>query len=120
MIGEFKNSNFPGIPYGIHTDPNNGFTTIYTAPAGKASYIIQLDIASTGNTGVQISVRVVDASAANSALLVKNAPVPVGSAIQIIDGQKVVLEEGDKLEVRCDTSGETVDAICSLVEDVNG
>lgn len=97
----------------------NSFVTIYTAPVGKDSYTIELDIASNGNTGVQITARLHDVSAAVTANIVKGAPVPVGSALQVIDGQKIVLEAGDYIEVKCDTPGETVDVILSLVEDVN-
>jgi hypothetical protein len=62
---------------------------------------------------------VFDASQNVTAYLIKNAPVPVGSSIQVIDSQKIVLEEGDKLQVVCDTPGSTVDVILSLVEGVN-
>jgi hypothetical protein len=109
-LGIFKNAIRSGV--------NNTWTTIYTAPSGKTSYIIECDVASTGNTGVQASVRVTDSSASVTAHVVKNAPIPVGSAIQIIDGQKLVLESGDVLQVMCDSTGQTVDVIVSLVEDV--
>lgn len=108
--GIFKNA--------IRASVGNTFTTIYTAPSGKTSYIIECDVASTGNSGVQTSIRVNDVSTSNVAHVVKGAPVPVGSAIQIIDGQKLVLEAGDFIEVKCDTSGSTVDVIISLIEDV--
>lgn len=108
--GIFKNA--------IQANVGNSFTTIYTTPASKTSYIIECDVASTGNSGVQISVRVKDNSTSTYAYVVKSAPIPVGSAIQIIDGQKLVLEAGDLIEVKCETTGATVDVIVSLIEDV--
>jgi len=111
LNGLFKNAVKAAI--------GNSFQTIYTAPALKDSYAIELDVANNGNTGVQITARLYDISAGVTANIVKLAPVPVGSAIQIIDGQKIVLEAGDYIEVKCDTPGETVDVILSLVEDVN-
>lgn len=110
-ISQFKNAIKSGI--------GNSWETIYEPPAGKDSYIIELDVSSTGTTGVQISVRVYDLSTGVSSYLVKNAPVPLGAALQVIDGQKIVLEAGDRLEVICDTPGEEVDVIGSLIEDVN-
>ncbi len=110
-ISKFKNA--------VKSDIGNTYETLYTAPPGKDSYIIELDIASNGNTGVQTTVRVHDVSEGVAAHIVKSAPVPVGSALQVIDGQKIVLEEGDYIEVVCDTTGETIDAVMSLVEDVN-
>lgn len=105
---------------------SNTLTTVYTAPAssgsvsGKTSYIIECDIACVGTSGVQVSVVLVkDTTPTTSAYIVKGAPVPVGSAIQVVDGQKIVLEPGDAIKVRCDTAGESVDVIVSLVEDVN-
>ena len=110
-ISKFKNA--------IESSIGNSYTILYTAPAGKDSYLIELDVASTGNTGVQVSVRVHDASTSVTAHIVKAAPVPVGSALQVISGQKIVLEEGDYIELICDTPGEEVDAVLSLIEDVN-
>jgi hypothetical protein len=80
--------------------------------------VIECDIACISDSGVQVSVRV-KKSDGTKAHVVKNAPVPVGSSIQIIDGQKLVLESGDALEVMCETAGESVDVIVSLVENVN-
>lgn len=111
VISKFKNA--------VRAAVGTSFVTLYTAPVGKDSCLIELDIASTGNTGVQTTVRIVDVSAGQTANIVRGAPVPVGSALQVIDGQKIVLEAGDYIEVKCDTSGETIDAILSLIEDVN-
>lgn len=118
IAGQFKNAIQAGVG---KTVDNDGFTTIYTTPSTTetyASYIIECDISCVGDSGVQTSVRIKKANG-TKAHLVKNAPVPVGSSIQIIDGQKLVLESGDSLEVRCDTTGEEVDVIVSLVQNVN-
>jgi hypothetical protein len=111
-ISQFKNANKTGVA-------NGSWTQVYTAPSSKASYIIELDIACVGASGVQASVRVYDSSATLNTYLVKAAPVPVGSSLQVVDTQKIVLESLDRIEVTCDTVGETVDVICSLIEDVN-
>lgn len=108
--GIFKNAIKAGV--------GNTWTQVYAAPSGKASYIIQCDVANIANSGVQISIRVKDTSTTVYAYLVKNAPIPVGSSIQVIAGQKIVLEAQDILELICDTTGSTVDAVVSLIEDV--
>lgn len=113
IAGIFKNA--------IASEVGNTFTSVYTAPStptAKTSYLIECDIACTEDSGVQISVKLTKGDG-SSAYVVKNAPVPVGSAIQVIDGQKIVLMPGDSLDVKCETSGSTVDVILSLVEDVN-
>lgn len=119
LAGQFKNAIIAGV--GKPDNDNDGFTTVYTTPTSStnyASYIIECDIACVGDTGVQVSVRI-KKSNGTKAHVVKNAPVPVGSSIQIVDGQKIVLEAGDSIEAVCETSGEVVDVIVSLVQDVN-
>lgn len=129
--GRFKNAINTGVGKTKDSDENlvnDGFTTVYTTPLTNslgqntpddfASYVIECDVANVTNTGVQVSVRVKKQSG-STAYIVKSAPVPVGSSIQIIAGQKLVLERGDSLEALCETSGETVDVVVSLVENVN-
>lgn len=130
LAGIFKNAIVSAVGKNQTTDPTNGntvlvnegFTTIYTTPTTPpncASYVIECDIACVSDSGVQVSVRVVKANGTTKAHVVKNAPIPVGSSLQVIDGQKLVLESGDRLEAMCETNGEVVDVIVSLVEDVN-
>ena len=95
--------------------------TIYTAPTtpvpdGKTSILLELDVANTTTAVVQTSVQVTDTSATSTAYLVKDAPIPSGSALQVISGQKVILSPGDIIKV---TSSGAVDCIASILEDVN-
>ena len=110
MTATFKNA--------ILNITTNTEQTVYTAPVGMASYLIECDIACLENSGVQVSVKLVKASGA-SVFVVKNAPVPTGSSIQVISGQKIVLQAQDSIRVKCETSGKSIDVVLSLVEDVN-
>ena len=92
------------------------FQTVLTG-AAQSAYLLQCDIACTGETGIQVSVKI--RRGANSAYLVKKAPIPQGSTLQIIDGQKLVLQDGDVLEVACETQGQLADVIISHVDHVN-
>jgi len=47
---------------------------------------------------------------------VKNAPVPSGSALKVVSGQKIVLNGDDKIQVYA--SAATVDVVASILEDV--
>ena len=91
-------------------------TSIYTAPSLKTSILLELDIANTTASVVQTSVQVTDTSASSTSYLVKDAPIPTGSALQVISGQKVILEAGDIIKV---TSNGAVDCVASILEDVN-
>lgn len=48
--------------------------------------------------------------------IIKDAPIPVSSTLKVISGQKVVLNNDDK--ILCYASTGTVDAIASILEDV--
>ena len=91
-------------------------TSIYTAPSSVTSILLELDIANTTTAVVETSVQVTDTSASTTSYLVKNAPIPSGSALQVISGQKVILETGDIIKV---TSSGAVDCVASILEDVN-
>ena len=47
--------------------------------------------------------------------IVKQAPVPVGSTVEVMSGNKVVLEASDKLQFQSDVSS-SLDSILSLLE----
>lgn len=97
-----------------------GLVTVLTGANPQASYLIQCDIACTAQTGVQVSIQIVKSGTPTvSAYLVKNAPVPQGSTLQVIDGQKLVLQAGDVLKVACETENGTVDVVVSYVDHVN-
>ena len=91
-------------------------TTVYTAPVSKDSIILELDIANTTASAVTASAEVLDSSASTDAFIVKDAPIPAGSSLQVISGQKVILETGDSIRV---TASGACDVVCSILEDVN-
>lgn len=109
-VSKFKNAVAAGVA--------NSYVTVFTAPVGKDCVATQMSIANTGATGVQVSVRVFKSIGATAAHIVKAAPVPVGSSLDVLDN-KVTLMVGDYIEVVCLTPGETVDVILSYIEDVN-
>ena len=91
-------------------------TDVYTAPADKDSIILELDVANTTSSSITASVEMYDATDTSYAHIVKDAPVPSGSSLQVISGQKVILERGDKV---CVTASGACDVVCSILEDVN-
>ena len=47
--------------------------------------------------------------------LIRNAPVPAGSSLEIISGNKVIMESSDVLRVRADTAS-ALDVAVSYLE----
>ena len=107
MANDFKGVQSVGV---------TSAATVYTAPVSKDSIILELDIANTTASAVTASAEVLDSSASTDAFIVKDAPIPAGSSLQVISGQKVILETGDSIRV---TASGACDVVCSILEDVN-
>ena len=107
MANDFKGVQSVGV---------TSAATVYTAPVSKDSIILELDIANTTASAVTASAEVLDSSASTDAYIVKDAPIPAGSSLQVISGQKVILETGDSIRV---TASGACDVVCSILEDVN-
>ena len=90
-------------------------TTVYTAPAAKKAIMLELDVANTTSATVTADVQLTDTSATTPAYIVKAAPISPGGTLQVIGGQKIVLEGTDLIKV---TASGAVDVVCSILEDV--
>jgi hypothetical protein len=88
--------------------------TLFTANSNDT--VVGISVANVTASAVNASVFINDGT--NDFYLVKNAPIPAGSALQVLDGgAKVVVQSGDILKVVSDTASSldtwvsTVDAI---------
>ena len=88
--------------------------TLFTADSYDT--VVGISVANVTGSAVNASVYINDG--ANDIYLVKDAPIPAGSALQVLDGgAKFVVESGDALKVISDTASSldvwvsTVDAI---------
>jgi hypothetical protein len=96
---------------GVGTSP----ATIYTCPSATQTTVIGLTVANIETSQILISVQL-ENNDGDNVYLVKNAPVPVGSAIVPVGGdQKVVLEASDVLKVTSDTAS-SADVTLSILE----
>lgn len=91
--------------------------TLYTAPSGNTCICIELDIANTTNSSISANVLLTDSSGSNTIYIIKSAPIPSGSALQVIAGQKIVLESNDYIEIQS-SAANSIDAIASILQDV--
>ena len=107
MANDFKNAHEQGI---------TTIRDIYEAPAGKTTLLLELDVANVITSIVSVTVTVTDASNSDTSThLVKKAPLPTGGTLQVVSGQKVILEAGDKVQV---TTTGACDVVASVLEDV--
>lgn len=93
------------------------FTTVYTVPANTASIIIGMNLACVATSSIVADV-IIDKASGADANLIKNIPIPTGSSFEVLSGQKIVLEVGDQVRVRCDTAG-GMDVLLSFLEITN-
>ena len=102
----------------LKTKANVGVTTvgIYTAPAATTTVVIGITMANTSGSGVNVGVAVSRTSDTKEDIkLLKNAPIPQGSSLEFMAGNKVVLEATDTVTVDSDTNN-SVDAALTIME----
>jgi len=102
--------------YKLKTKTNVGITTVgvYTVPAATTTIIIGIALANVSGTGVNVGVGITRVSADNISLM-KNVPVPQGSTLEFMAGNKMILEATDTLTIISDTVG-SIDASVSIME----
>lgn len=108
-MSTFKNA----IVSSVGTTTSN----VYITPAANTSICIELDIANRTASAISANVMIVDSSTGNTAFVIQSAPIPAGSALQVIAGQKIVLEAGDTIQVQS-SAASSLDAIGSILENV--
>lgn len=99
MANTFKNET------GVAT---TGGATIYTCPSATTTVVIGITLANKITSSVTASVQV------GSVYIVKDAPIPVGSALSPLDG-KIILEATDTVVVTA-SDNSAVDVVLSLLE----
>ena len=99
-------------------------TTLYTVPSAKTAIIVGFHVCNVTTNTIKISVTIesdttsatVFGNGANkNAFLVKDVPIPEGSTIELLSGNKIFLEDTDKILIQSDTVG-GYNCILSFVE----
>ena len=100
---------------GIAREIGTTASTLWTADSDDAVVGIMIS----NITASQILVDVYITNTANDYYLVKDAPIPSGSSLQLLDGgAKVVLQNGDVLKIVSDTAT-SADAWVSVVDTIS-
>ena len=100
----------------LKTKANVGITTqnVYVVPSATTTVVIGITLANTSGSGCLVGVGITRPSTADVKLL-KNAPIPQGSSLEFMSGNKVVLETADTITVDSDTNN-SVDATLTIME----
>ncbi len=100
----------------LKTKANVGLTTsnVYVVPASTTTVVIGVTLANTSGSGINVGVGVTRASADDISVL-KNVPIPQGSSLEFMQGNKVVLEATDTLTAESDVNS-TLDVALTIME----
>jgi len=100
----------------LKTKANVGVSTvgIYTAPAATTTVVIGITLANTSGTGINVGIGVTRASADDISLM-KNVPIPQGSTIEFMQGNKIVLETTDTITAKSDVAS-SLDVALTIME----
>ena len=110
----------------VNTSTGASATTVYTVPAGAGStalesIVIGITLSNTTTAGITASVFLDNNSGSNDVHIVKNATIPAGSSLEVMAGNKLVLQNtgsaGDILKVSAGTAS-ACDVVVSVLEDV--
>jgi hypothetical protein len=100
MANTFKNNTKSSLVVAAITDPT---ATVVTA--GSTATLIVLSALVSNKTGASANVDVyLDRNTGDDVYLIRNAPVPAGSTLELISGNKVIMQSSDKLQARGDTA----------------
>ena len=80
-------------------------STTNVLSAGASATVILLSVLVANKTGSSANVDVfLVTNTGDDVYLIRNAPVPAGSSLEIISGSKIIMESSDVLRARADTA----------------
>ena len=122
MANDFKRFAKPSVG----TSTGASADAVYTVPAGAGStalesIVIGITLANKSSAGVTASVFLDNEDGSNDVFIVKDATVPAGSSLEVMSGNKIVVQNdgsnADVLRVSC-SAGSSLDALITVLEDV--
>ena len=123
MANTFKQINFAAEPASRGTP-----YVMYTAAGSTTTVVLGLILANIDTVQRTATVRLVSDTGSRggsnnvtngTSIIVKDAPIPVGSALQVLDGgAKIVMQSGDALKVKSNTAS-SADVWVSVVDAIS-
>ena len=100
----------------LKTKTNIGVSTvgIYTVPSATMTTIIGLTLANISGGSINVTVGI-SRTSSDSVSLIKNVPIPQGSSLEVMQGNKIIMEANDSLTAISDVNS-SLDASLSILE----
>ena len=90
--------------------------TKYTVPSSTTAVVLSISFANTSNSSKTVDIQIISDTDSNAnAYLGKSLPVPAGGTLEIMQGNKLVLETTDAIKARA-SAGSSVDILISVME----
>ena len=93
--------------------------TLYTVPGSTTAIVLGLMLCNVHTSQVTVDVHIgsdtSDTETNSNVHAIKDAPIPVGSTLEVMSGNKVVLQATDVLKIDCDVAAK-IDATLSIME----
>ena len=109
----------------LKSKTNVGVTTvgIYTVPSATTTVVIGITLANTSGSGINVGVGVSRAAEGAVGLgtghddisLLKNTPIPQGSSLEVMSGNKIVMEAADIFKAESDVNN-SLDVALTIME----
>jgi len=122
MANDFKRFTKPDVG----TSTGASADAVYTVPAGSGSsalesIVIGITLANKATTGITADVFLDNYDGSNDVYIVKGASIPAGSSLEIMSGNKIVVQNdgttGDVIRVSS-SAATSLDATVTVLEDV--
>ena len=100
----------------LKTKANVGVTTsnVYAVATSTTTVVIGVTLANTSGQGINVGIGITRASTDDISVL-KNVPIPQGSSLEFMQGNKVVLEATDTLTAESDVNN-SLDVALTIME----
>ena len=106
MANNFKLKTKAGV--GISTE------NVYVTPSATTTTVIGITLCNTSGSGINVGVGITRASSDDVSIL-KNVPIPQGSSLEVMQGNKIVLEATDTITAKSDVAG-SLDVAVNILE----
>ena len=109
MANTFKNAFAANVS-------NSSFVDLYTVPSATTTIVLGLTLCNKTSSAVTATVQFQDTSASNADFqVIDTVSIPARTSLELLSGQKYVLETTDVLRVKAGT-GSALDATLGIME----
>ena len=115
-LGQYMANTFRLINNAVMPSSSGTPDTLYTVPSNKTTVVLGLMLCNVNTSQVTASVTVTDNESTDIVShLLKDVPIPAGSSIEVMAGNKLVLETTDIIKVDCSVA-DKISATMSIME----